>query len=125
AMLGAVVAYARAEHMRMGALVARLPPHGRAFFDALALAVGIAFLALVLHPAVDYAMEEIAITTPALEIHNIWRAGALPVGIALMLVMAALRFARRHRARDLALALVVIAGVAAALILAKPLLAAI
>src|SRR4051794_35388861 len=55
AMFGAVVAYARAEHMRMGALVARLGPQGRAFFDALALAVGIAFLALILYPPFDYA----------------------------------------------------------------------
>jgi tripartite ATP-independent transporter DctM subunit len=125
AMLGAVVAYARAEHMRMGALVARLAPQGRAFFDALALAVGIAFLALIFYPAFDYAIDEIAITTPALEIPNIWRAGALPVGIALMLILAALRFTRRHRVRDLALAVIVIVAVAAALILTKPLLAAI
>src|SRR6187399_2510257 len=74
AMLGAVVAYARAEHMRMGALVARFGAQGRAFFDALALAVGIAFLTLIFYPAFDYAMDEIAITTPALEIPNIWRA---------------------------------------------------
>ena len=125
AMLGAVVAYARAEHMRMGALVARLGAQGRAFFDALALAVGIAFLALIFYPGFDYAMDEIAITTPALEIPNIWRAAALPVGIALMLVLAALRFTRRHRRRDLALAIVVIAAIAAALIFAKPLLSAI
>ena len=125
AMLGAVVAYARAEHMRMGALVARFSAQGRAFFDALALAVGIAFLALIFYPGFDYAMDEIAITTPALQIPNIWRAAALPVGIALMLVLAALRFTRRHRRRDLALAIVVIAAIAAALIFAKPLLSAI
>jgi tripartite ATP-independent transporter DctM subunit len=125
AMLGAVVAYARAEHMRMGALVARLSPSGRAFTDALALAVGIAFLALIFYPAFDYARDEIDITTPALEIPNIWRAAALPVGIALMLVLAALRFTRRHRARDLALAAMLIAAIAAALIFAKPVLGAI
>src|SRR5947209_12862469 len=125
AMLGAVVAYARAEHMRMGALVARLGPSGRAFFDALGLAVGIAFLALIFHPALDYAIDEIDITTPALEIPNIWRAGALPVGVALMLILAALRFTRRHRLRDLLLAVILIAAIAAALILAKPLLSAI
>ena len=109
----------------MGALVARFGAQGRAFFDALALAVGIAFLALIFYPGFDYAMDEIAITTPALQIPNIWRAAALPVGIALMLVLAALRFTRRHRRRDLALAIVVIAAIAAALIFAKPLLSAI
>jgi tripartite ATP-independent transporter DctM subunit len=57
-----------------------------------------------------------------LEIPNVWRAAALPVGIALMLVMAALRFTRRHRPRDLLLAVMLIAVIAAALIFAKPLL---
>ncbi|GAC1331556.1 MAG: TRAP transporter large permease subunit [Beijerinckiaceae bacterium] len=121
AMLGAVVAYARAEHMRMAALVARLSPRGRSFFDALSLAAGVAFLAMIFYPAVDYAADEIAITTPALEIPNIWRAAALPVGIALMLVIGGLRFVRRHRAADLVLALGLIATIGIALVLAKPL----
>src|ERR1043165_6422540 len=34
AMLGALVAFRRSEHMRMSALAARVPPRWRAFFDA-------------------------------------------------------------------------------------------
>jgi tripartite ATP-independent transporter DctM subunit len=45
-------------------------------------------------PAIDYASEERFITTPALEISNLWRAAALPVGIALMILFAALRLFR-------------------------------
>src|SRR4051794_41815726 len=41
AMLGAVVAYRRVEHMRMSALVNRAGPRRRAFADALALAAGL------------------------------------------------------------------------------------
>ena len=78
AMLGAVVAFRRSEHMRMSTLVARASPKWRAFFDAFAVAVAVAFLALILHPAIEYAHDEAAIVTPAMEIPNIWRASALP-----------------------------------------------
>ena len=123
AMLGAVIAYARLEHMRMGALVdgsTRL----KSFADALGLAAGLTFLALVARPALDYAVNEFAITTPALGISNFWRVAALPVGIGLMLVFGLLRGYRFDRLTDLALAFSIIAVVAAALYFAKPLLAA-
>jgi tripartite ATP-independent transporter DctM subunit len=94
AMLGAVIALRRGEHMRMTALVGKLGPERRPLFEALALAAALAFLAMVMWPAIDYASEERFITTPALEISNLWRAAALPVGIALMILFAALRLFR-------------------------------
>src|SRR6185369_4608718 len=51
AMLGAVVAFQRGEHMRMTAIVGMVRPRTRAFFEVLAVAAPFAFLALVLHPA--------------------------------------------------------------------------
>lgn len=91
AMLGAVAAFRRAEHMRMTAVVAMTPDRWKPFFEALALAVSIAFLALVMEPALEYAIDEIAITTPALEVSKAWHAMALPVGIGLMLFTGLLR----------------------------------
>src|SRR6476660_7842574 len=44
AMLGAVVAFRRAEHMRMTALVARAGPRARLFLEGLALSAALAFL---------------------------------------------------------------------------------
>jgi TRAP-type C4-dicarboxylate transport system permease small subunit len=82
AMLGSVVALRRGEHMRMTALVGRTSGGRRALIEALATAASLAFLALILVPAVDYALDERAIVTSALEISNGWRAAALPVGIA-------------------------------------------
>jgi len=123
AMLGAVLAYRRLEHMRMGALVdasARLKPPA----DALGLAAGLTFLGLVAHPAFDYALAEFAITTPALELSGAWRASALPVGIGLMLVFGLLRCIRLPRLADVALAFALVAAVGAAMFFAKPLLAA-
>ncbi|TDH58935.1 TRAP transporter large permease subunit [Dankookia rubra] len=94
AMLGAVVAFRRGEHMRMTALVTRAPLPLRGFLEALAIAAPIGFLLLVLHPAIDYAMEESFIVTPALEVPGSWRASALPVGLGLMLLVAVVRLLR-------------------------------
>src|SRR3954469_11459277 len=120
AMLGAVVAFRRGEHMRMSTLVARASPNWRTFFEAFAVAVAVAFLALVLYPTFEYALDEAAIVTPAMEIPNIWRAAALPVGCALMLVFALLRLARTGGLGQILLALCVIAAIGAGLWMLKP-----
>src|ERR671928_171950 len=50
AMLGAIIAFQRGEHMRMTAIVGKLDPRRRAFMDLVAIAAAIAFLAFVVHP---------------------------------------------------------------------------
>src|ERR1700749_2728911 len=94
AMLGAAVAFRRAEHMRMTAVVANARPAMRAYLDLVATSAALAFLVMIAWPAYEYAYEESFITTPALQIANVWRATALPVGICLMAVFALLRLAR-------------------------------
>src|ERR1700750_1240126 len=73
AMLGAVTAFQRGEHMRVTALIGMVSPRVRAFFDVLAIAAPLAFLALVLHPAYEFAVDEAVVSTPALDISNAWR----------------------------------------------------
>jgi tripartite ATP-independent transporter DctM subunit len=99
AMLGAAVAFRRAEHMRMTAIVATAGPAMWAYLDLVATCAALAFLLLIVWPAYDYAYEESFITTPALQIPNIWRAAALPVGIGLMALFAFLRLARAGELR--------------------------
>jgi len=94
AMLGAAVAFRRAEHMRMTAVVARASPTIRAYLDVVATCAALAFMLLIAWPSYEYAYEESFITTPALQILNIWRAAALPVGICLMVLFALLRLVR-------------------------------
>jgi tripartite ATP-independent transporter DctM subunit len=94
AMLGAAVAFRRSEHMRMTAVVASANPAMRAYLDSVATSAALAFLLLIAWPAYDYAFEESFITTPALQISNVWRAAALPFGTALMALFALLRLAR-------------------------------
>src|SRR3954469_21709872 len=99
AMLGAAVAFRRAEHMRMTAVVANAKPAMRGYLDLVATAAALAFLVMIAWPAYEYAYEESFITTPALQIANIWRAAALPVGIGLMALFAFLRLARAGNVR--------------------------
>ena len=94
AMLGAAVAFRRSEHMRMTAIVAGAGPAMRAYLDVVATCAALAFLLMIAWPSYQYAYEESFITTPALQIANVWRAAALPVGIALMALFALLRLAR-------------------------------
>jgi tripartite ATP-independent transporter DctM subunit len=94
AMLGAAVAFRRSEHMRMTAIVASARPAMRAYLDVAATCAALAFLLLIAWPAYEYAYEESFITTPALQISNVWRAAALPTGICLMALFAFLRLAR-------------------------------
>src|ERR1700729_4086426 len=94
AMLGSVVAFRRAEHMRMTAVVASATPAVRAYLDGVATCAALAFLLFLVGPSYQYAYEESFITTPALQIANSWRAAALPVGICLMMLFAVLRLLR-------------------------------
>ena len=120
AMLGAVVALRRSEHMRMTALVAGSQPVMRAYLETVAICSALAFLALIALPSWEYAYEESFITTPALEISNSWRAAALPVGVGLMAVFALLQLARIRNIRMLLAAVGTVAVVIAALWLLQP-----
>jgi TRAP-type C4-dicarboxylate transport system permease small subunit len=117
AMLGSIIAFQRGEHMRMTAIVGKLEPRGRAFLDLIAIAAGIAFLTFVVHPAYEFAQDEMFVTTPAMGIVNSWRAAALPIGLGLMLLIGLVQIFRHGRLKDVLLALglvAVIVGVLAA-----------
>ncbi len=121
-MLGAVVALKRGEHMRMTGFIGLVGPQTRAVLEALAVIVPLAVLGLLLHPALDYAAEERFIVTPALEISNVWRAAAIPVGLALMVLASFARLARCGSLRALAVAVVLTAALMVAFYLAGPML---
>jgi tripartite ATP-independent transporter DctM subunit len=122
AMLGAVVAFRRAEHMRMTAVLGMLSPPMRAFLDVVAVAAALAFLFMTIMPAIEFAEEEAFITTPALEIPNSWRAAALPVGIGLMIVIGLLKLIEAGNWRHVLGAVAVVGGIVGALVLMQPVL---
>lgn len=125
AMLGTVVAFRRGEHMRMTAFVGMATPRARAFMDTLAIVAGLVFVGVLLEPAFEFAIEESWVYTPALDLPNTWRAAALPVGFALMLVTAVLRLVQESDWRLTGAALALGAGLAAGLAGLSPLLSSI
>ena len=122
AMLGSVLAFQRNEHMRMTAVVSMLGLGARAFLDVVAVAATLAFLLLVIHPAYEFAADEVYVTTPALDIVNAWRAAALPVGIGLMLIVAVLRLASVTNLRSVLAALALVAVIVAVFAVLGPVL---
>ncbi len=122
AMLGSVVAFQRAEHMRMTAVVGMIRPEARLFLDVFATAASLAFLALVIHPAYEFAADEVYVTTPALGIVNSWRAAALPVGIGLMLIVASLRLIATANVKHLFGTVAAVGALVAVLALLAPVL---
>ncbi|MDB5731322.1 MAG: transporter permease [Variovorax sp.] len=123
AMFGSVIALRRGEHMRMTALVSKASPKRSVFWELLATAACLAFLAMVAWPSIEYAMEEGDITTPALSIRNAWRAAAIPVGIFLMGTFSILRLLRSASLATSALAVVLVAAIAGVFWLAQPIFA--
>jgi tripartite ATP-independent transporter DctM subunit len=121
AMLGAVVAFRRDEHMRMTACVGMLRAPQRAIVDGFAAAISLAFLLLISWPACQFARDEAPITTPALQITDAWRAAALPAGIGLMIVFALLRLSRAASFKAVFLSFALVAILVALFWLGAPL----
>jgi tripartite ATP-independent transporter DctM subunit len=120
AMLGAVIAFRRDEHMRMTAAVGALAPAAQAMFHTFAVAGALAFLILTIWPAYQFALEEVPVVTPALQISDALRAAALPAGITLMAVLALLRLTRTTSPRATLTALAAVAALVALFWLAEP-----
>jgi len=91
AMLGSAVALHRAEHMRMTAVVGMLTPPARRTLEVVATVAALTFLLLILPSAYEFAADEVAVTTPAMQISDAWRAAALPVGFAIMITIGLIR----------------------------------
>ncbi len=120
AMLGAVIAFRRDEHMRMTAAVGALPPAVRGVLDAFATGAALAFLLLIARPAYDYALEQAPILTPALQFTDAARTAALPVGVVLMAAFALMRLIETAPPRALAIALGTLALLVVLFWLAEP-----
>jgi tripartite ATP-independent transporter DctM subunit len=87
-MLGAVIALRRSEHMRMTAVVARLPPRAQRFVATLGALVVAIFVAEILLPAASYMVDEELMMSPALQLPDSWRVAGLLVSLVLLLVIA-------------------------------------
>ena len=122
AMLGAVIALRRDEHMRLTTVVARVPKRWRSGFETVAALIVAVFVLEIILPAKAYFDIQWPITTPALEIHDGLRVAAIGVGALLMIVIALAKLIERSTIREAAAGLAIVAAVAAGFWLARPLL---
>jgi tripartite ATP-independent transporter DctM subunit len=114
AMLGAVIALQRGEHMRLTTFAALAPPPLRRLLDALAWLVPIVFLGWMLPYAIEHTLSEWVVSTPSLEWSSATKIAAIPVGAGLMILLSLIRMFETVRLRDIAVAglLVLVVGVA-------------
>ena len=111
-MIGSAVALNRGEHMRMTALTARAGHRWSVALEVYTAAAGLVFLAVVLRPSIEYVQEVSRILMPGLEVSKAWLTAPLPVGFALMILIAIPRLFRQVPA-SLALGIIALAALAA------------
>ncbi len=87
AMIGAIIAMHRNEHLQLNVFVNLLPERFRYYVRAFALVSAMLLLLSLLKPAYTYVVDEWAIITPALEMPNAFRVAAMLFGIVMMLVI--------------------------------------
>jgi tripartite ATP-independent transporter DctM subunit len=94
AMFGAAIALRRGEHMRMTAVVERLPQHIRPWLETISMMVVAVFLAELIVPAEKYVTSQFVILTPAMQVPDSFRCGALLIGFVLMFAIVVVRVVR-------------------------------
>ena len=91
AMLGAVVAYRRGEHIRLSIVLRRCSPRMRSILETIGSVVTAIFVLELLPASVTFFKLEETDPTPALNIPHSYVVLAVIVGLTLMLVLALLR----------------------------------
>lgn len=112
AMLGAVVALHRGEHMRMTAVVKVLPEGWQGFVEAIALGVTASFLCILVPALLQFTQDEMVNILPATNVSSVLRVAALPVGSALMALLAVVKLFKTSSLGKALLALAIIGAVA-------------
>ena len=120
AMLGAVVALRRGEHMRLTTFVNLMPPRRRAWVETFCTCIVALFVGLLLWPAYEHFVDQWVVTTPALEWHDGMRVAAIGVGAVLMLVISLARLLERATWRDAASCIALLALLSLGLWWLKP-----
>lgn len=87
AMLGAVIAMHRNEHLRLSMFVDKLSENLRGLVHAFALAAIGAFLIGLIGPAIEHVESEWVVNSPSLEIPSGIRVTAIAAGMILMLIV--------------------------------------
>ena len=114
AMLGAVIAMHRNEHLRLTIVVERVPEHLRGYLQAFALCAVAATLLALAPAALEYTRDEWAIKSPELSLPNALRVSAIAFGVVAMLALVSVFALRTVTLNQLGAAALALGGLAAA-----------
>ena len=114
AMLGAVIAMHRNEHLRLTIVVERVPEHLRGYLQAFALCAVAATLLALAPAALEYTRDEWAIKSPELSLPNALRVSAIAFGVIAMLALVSVFALRTVTLKQLGAAALAMSGLAAA-----------
>jgi tripartite ATP-independent transporter DctM subunit len=110
-MLGTVVALRNDGHMRLTTLVNWVRPTYGRWFSSVGALVVVAFVLLILMPALSYIDEQRYTELTTLGISDGFRVASLLFGMSLAAIIAILRLIETTTPRDFVLAVVVVGGV--------------
>jgi tripartite ATP-independent transporter DctM subunit len=120
AMLGAVVAFHKGQHLSLTVLARNVSSQKRAFLDTLSLLLTVLICIPLTYFAFTHALADLDLVTPALEISPSWRTGALVVGLGLIALLGCFALIQRARmTSEFIWAVALVLGVACALFLAR------
>ena len=119
AMLGAVIALRRSEHMRLTTFLDKMPPRARQFCETFGSVLVIAFMLLLIRPAWQYVVGEWPIRTPALQMRDAYRVASLASCFTLMLALLVARLLAKARLRDALLSGAAVGAAAVLLVFAR------
>ena len=123
AMLGAVIALRRDEHMRLTTFLGLMSARRRAWVETLGVVVIVVFALLMLMPSYEHAVDQWIVMSPALEWHDGLRVAAIGVGSVLLLLIALARLAERASLADALSGIVLVGAIIGAMWLMQPLFA--
>ena len=122
AVLGAVIALRKGEHMRLTTFVRNLSPQRRAALDCIGYALVCAVLLTLLHPALEHFDDLRIGLSPVLEISEGYRGAAIVTGMALMILTAIANLLLSGNWKQIAGAVLVVAAAAGLLLWSRPVL---
>lgn len=109
AMLGSVVAMCRNRHMGISIIAPMLGPRWQGRVDTFVNLLVVVFFGALVLPAIEFWQGQIDIVNPALDISDGWRSSALPIGIALLVIVSLAKLFRNVKLGNLLWALCLLA----------------
>ena len=114
AMIGTAIAMHRNEHLRLALFQDMLSPRLKNFVQAFGLVAVAAFLIGILPHAIEYVKDEMVVRTPAMNMPNGYRVGAIAFGLLSMLAIIVVYALKSNKYIDLAISILIVGGVTAA-----------